>query len=140
MQKPKKTKKLNFFRTILYFPTNNKILVLIFVAWLLPEAKGELGACCRGDIVTPGEVRVSEKGAGHLGSTPLPVRAVRLSIAEVLANPDGVILTRERNLEDDLVRAKLTIRHPEILTLGGESREADENENSHDDRRVSEYQ
>ena len=46
MQKPKKTKKLNFFRTILYFPTNNKILVLIFVAWLLPEAKGELVYDC----------------------------------------------------------------------------------------------
>ena len=46
MQKPKKTKKLNSFRTILYFPTNNKILVLIFVAWLLPEAKAELVYDC----------------------------------------------------------------------------------------------
>ena len=97
------------------------------------EANGELGACCRGDISTPGEVRVSKKGAGHLGSAPLPVRAVRLSIAEVLANPDGVILTGERNLEDDLVLIKMTLRHPEILTLGGESRKEDNEEtvNSH---------
>ena len=58
-----------------------------------------------------------------------------MSIAEILANPDGVILTRERDLEDDLIWAKLTIRHPEILTLGGESRKEDNEEtvNSHDE-------
>ena len=46
MQKPKKTKKMNYFRKILYWPTNNKILVLIFVAWLLPEAKTEVVYDC----------------------------------------------------------------------------------------------
>ena len=83
--------------------------------------------------MTTREVRVSEKSACCLGSTPLPVRATKLSIAEVLANPDGVILTGERDLEDDLVLIKMTLRHPEIRTLIGESREEDENENSHDD-------
>ena len=81
--------------------------------------------------MTPGEVRVSEEGAGHLGSTPLPVSAVKLSIAEILANPDGVILTWERDLEDDLVLIKMTLRHPEIRTLIGENREEEENVNSH---------
>ena len=58
--------------------------------------------------MTSGEVRVSEEDAGHLGSTPLPVGAVKLSIAEVLANPDGVILTGEWDLDDDLVRNQIT--------------------------------
>ena len=31
---------------MLYFPVNNKILVLILVVWLLPEAKGELVYDC----------------------------------------------------------------------------------------------
>ena len=35
--------------------------------------------------MTSGEVRVSQEGAGHLGSTPLPEIAVKLDIAEVLA-------------------------------------------------------
>ena len=64
--------------------------------------------------MTPGEVRASEEGAGHLGSAPLPERAVKLSLAEVLANGDGVILTRERDLEDDLVLIKVPLRDPEI--------------------------
>ena len=59
--------------------------------------------------MTPGEVRVSKEGASQLGSTPLPVSAVKLSLAEVLANPGGVSLTREWNLEDDLVWTKITI-------------------------------
>ena len=71
--------------------------------------------------MTSGEVRISQKGAGHLGSTPLPEIAVKLDIAEVLANRGGVILTRHRDLEDDLVFIKVTLRHPELRTLGGES-------------------
>ena len=83
--------------------------------------------------MTPGEVRVSEEAAGQLGSTPLPVSAVKLSIAEVLASPGGVILTREWNLGDDLVWSEITFRDPEIRTLGGESRNEDEkNISSHD--------
>ena len=66
--------------------------------------------------MTSGEVRISEESAGHLGSTPLPVGA------EVLANPDSVILTREWKLEDDLVWTKITFCNPELRTLGGESR------------------
>ena len=82
--------------------------------------------------MTPGEVKVSEEAAGHLGSTPLPERAVKLSLAKVLANLDGIILTWECDLEDDLVWTKITIRHPEIRTLGGESRqEEDKNISSH---------
>ena len=82
--------------------------------------------------MTPGEVKVSEEAAGHLGSTPLPERAVKLSLAKVLANLDGIILTRECDLEDDLVWTKITIRHPEIRTLGGESRkEEDKNISFH---------
>ena len=69
--------------------------------------------------MTQGEVRGRQEGAGHLGSTPLPVSATKLSVAQVLANPVGVILTRERDLEDDFIWIKLTLRHPEILTLGG---------------------
>ncbi len=42
--------------------------------------------------MTPGEVRGGQEGAGHLGPTPLPVKAVKLDVAEVLANPDGVIV------------------------------------------------
>ena len=83
--------------------------------------------------MTQREVRGSQEGAGHLRSTPLPVSAVKLSSAEILANNDGVIRTRERDLVDDGTRAKLTLRHPEILTLGGESRKEEEYENSHDD-------
>ena len=83
--------------------------------------------------MTPGEVRVSEEAAGQLGSTPLPVSAVKLSIAEVLASPGGVILTRERDLEDDLIWSEITFRDPEIRTLGGESRnEEEQNISSHD--------
>ena len=82
--------------------------------------------------MTLGEVRVSEEGAGHLGSTPLPVSAVNLDIAQVLASPDGVILTWKWDLGDDLVWTKITIRHPELRTLGGESREEeDKNISSH---------
>ena len=62
-------------------------------------------------------VRVGQEGAGHLGATPLPVSAVKLSFAEVLASPGGVILTRERDLEDDLIWTEITIRDPEIRTL-----------------------
>ena len=58
--------------------------------------------------MTSGEVRVGQKSAGHLGSTPLPVSAVKLSIADVLANRDGVVLAREWNLEDDLVWTQIT--------------------------------
>ena len=72
--------------------------------------------------MTPGEVRVSEEGAGQLGSTPLPVSTVKLDIAEVLANGDGVFLTWERDLEDDLSWTQIAIRHPELRALGGESR------------------
>ena len=82
--------------------------------------------------MTQGEVRGRQESAGHLGSTPLPVGATNLSIAEILANPDGIILTRERNLEDDLVRAKLAIRHPEIRTLEGESRDEEEYVSPHE--------
>ena len=72
--------------------------------------------------MTLGEVGVSEEGAGHLGSTPLPVSAVKLSIAEILASPDGIILTWEWNLEDDLIWSEIAIRHPELRALGGEGR------------------
>ena len=83
--------------------------------------------------MTPGEVRALQEGAGQLGPTPLPVCAVNLSVAEILTNPVGVILTWEQDLEDDLVLIKMTLRHPEILTLGGESRKEDNEEtvNSH---------
>ena len=37
---------MNYFRTILYFPANNKLLVLIFVAWMLPQTNGELVYDC----------------------------------------------------------------------------------------------
>ena len=37
---------MNYFRTILYFPSNNTLLVLIFVAWMLPEANAELVYDC----------------------------------------------------------------------------------------------
>ena len=83
--------------------------------------------------MTQREVRGGQEGAGHLGSTPLPVRATKLSIAEILANPVGVILTGERDLEDDLVLIKMTLRHPEILTLEGESRQKKNNVFYHDD-------
>ena len=83
--------------------------------------------------MTQGEVRGRQEGAGHLGSTPLPISAVSIDIAEILANYDGIIRTGERDFVDDLIRAKLTLRHPEILTLGGESREEEVYENSHDD-------
>ena len=52
--------------------------------------------------MTQREVRVRQKGAGQLGSTPLPVTAAKLDIAEVLAYCDGVFLTREGDMEDDL--------------------------------------
>ena len=81
--------------------------------------------------MTQREVRGGQEGAGHLGPTQLPVGAVNLSSAEILANPDGVILTWERDLEDDLVLIKMTLRHPEIRTLIGENREEEENVNSH---------
>ena len=58
--------------------------------------------------MTQGEVRVCQEGAGHLGSTPLPVGAAKLSIAEVLASLDGIILTLEWDLEDDLILIKIT--------------------------------
>ena len=83
--------------------------------------------------MTPGEVRVSEKSTGHLGTAPLPVGAVKLSNAEILANPYRVILTGERDLEDDLVLIKMTLRHPEILTLEGESRQKKNNVSYHDE-------
>ena len=70
---------------------------------VLGEASGEVRACCRGDVVTTRKVRGCQEGAGHLWPTPLPVLASKLRIAEVLANPDGVIMTGERDLEDDLV-------------------------------------
>ena len=53
--------------------------------------------------MTQGEVRVGQEGAGHLGPTPLPVSAVKLDIAEILANLVSIILTWERDLEDDLI-------------------------------------
>ena len=37
---------MSYFRKILYWPTNNKLLVLIFVAWLLPEAHAEVVYDC----------------------------------------------------------------------------------------------
>ena len=83
--------------------------------------------------MTQGEVRVFQECTGHLGSTPLPIIAVNIDIAEILANYDGIIRTGERDLVDDLIWAKLTLRHPEIRTLGGKSREEEEYENSHDD-------
>ena len=64
--------------------------------------------------MTQREVRGSQEGAGHLRSTPLPVSAVKMDIAEILANNDGAILCRELHLVDDITRAKLTLRHPEI--------------------------
>ena len=64
--------------------------------------------------MTKMKVRVGQEGAGQLGPTPLPVSAVSIDIAEILANPDGIILTGERDLVDDLIWAKLTLRHPEI--------------------------
>ena len=52
--------------------------------------------------MTQREVRVGQEGAGHLGPTPLPVSAVKLNIAQRLANLDCFILivTGERHLED----------------------------------------
>ena len=76
--------------------------------------------------MTPGEVGALQEGAGQLGPTPLPVCAVNLSVAEILANPDVVILTRERDLGDDLVLIQMTLRHPEIRTRRYERREKDE--------------
>ena len=76
--------------------------------------------------MTSGEVGALQEGAGQLGPTPLPVGAVNLSVAEILANPDVVILTRERDLGDDLVLIKMTLRHPEIRTCRYERREKDE--------------
>ena len=64
--------------------------------------------------MTQGEVRVFQEGAGHLGSTPLPVSAVKLDIAEILANPDAVILVGKRDLENDFILVKMTLRNPEI--------------------------
>ena len=75
--------------------------------------------------MTSGEVRVGQESAGHLGSTPLPVTAAKLDIAEVLAYRDGIILTRKWDLEDDLICVKVTIRHPELRTLRGERRKED---------------
>ena len=75
--------------------------------------------------MTQREVRVGQESAGHLGSTPLPVTAAKLDNAEVLAYRDGVIRTRKRDLENDLVCVKETIRHPELRTLGGERRKED---------------
>ena len=86
--------------------------------------------------MTQGEVRGRQESAGRLGPAPLPVFATKLSIAEILANPDGFIhiRSRERDRENDFIQSKLTLRHPEILTLGGESRKEDNEEtvNSHD--------
>ena len=64
--------------------------------------------------MTQRQVRGRQEGAGHLGSTPLPVSAVKLDIAEVLANPDGVILTLKWDLENDFILVKMTLRNPEI--------------------------
>ena len=72
--------------------------------------------------MTQREVRVGKKGAGHLFSSPLPVTAAKLDIAEVLAYCDGVFLTWERDLKDDLRWTEFAIRHPELRALGGESR------------------
>ena len=83
--------------------------------------------------MTQGEVRVFQESAGHLGSTPLPVGAVKLDIAEILANADGVNLTWERDLEDDLVLIKMTFRHPEFRTLEGESWQKKKNKVSYHD-------
>ena len=52
--------------------------------------------------MTQRQVRVGKEGAGHLVSSPLPVTAAKLDIAEVLAYCDGIFLTWERDLEDDL--------------------------------------
>ena len=52
--------------------------------------------------------------------------AVKLSVAEVLANLDVVILTWEWDLGDDLVLIKMTLRDPEIRTRGYEKREKNE--------------
>ena len=76
--------------------------------------------------MTSGEVGALQEGAGQLGPTPLPVGAVNLSVAEILANLDVVILTRERDLGDDLVLIQMTLRHPEIRTRRYEGREKDE--------------
>ena len=78
--------------------------------------------------MTLGQVRGGQEAAGHLGPTPLPVRASKLSIAYVLTNLDGTILTWERDLKDDLILVKLTLRHPEIRTLRGDGREEQEKE------------
>ena len=58
--------------------------------------------------MTSGEVRGGQESTGHLGSTPLPINAAKLSIAEVLACLDGVILIGKWNLDDDLVLIKVT--------------------------------
>ena len=57
--------------------------------------------------MTKREDRGGQEDASHLGPSPLRVHAVKLDIAEVLVNPDGVILAGERDLEDDLVLIKL---------------------------------
>ena len=67
--------------------------------------------------MTQREVRVGQEGAGHLGPTPLPVSAVKLNIAQRLANLDCFILIviGERYLEDDLIlEIRITFRHPEL--------------------------
>ena len=77
--------------------------------------------------MTTREVRRGQEGAGLLGPTPMPVSATKLTATELLANPDGVILTGELDLEDDLIWAKMTLRYPEIHALRGKSREEKEN-------------
>ena len=49
---------------------------------------------------------------GHLRSTPLPVSATKLRSAEILANPDGVIRTRERDLVDNITMAMADTETP----------------------------
>ena len=58
--------------------------------------------------MTLGEVRVGQESTCHLGSTPLPVSAAKLDIAEVLTYRDGVILTWKWDLDDDIVLIKVT--------------------------------
>ena len=43
---PVKVKKMNIVQKFLFIPTNNKLVLLVMLACLLPEAKGELDYDC----------------------------------------------------------------------------------------------
>ena len=73
--------------------------------------------------MTQREVRGSEEGAGHLRSTPLPVSATKLRSAEILANPDGVIRTRERDLVDNITMAMADTETPRNPDTGRREQE-----------------